>query len=60
MSNHFRWQSGTALLLALGLGVGTVSPRLAAAPVVAQTQTQTQFTDVPAGHWAREFILLKG
>lgn len=57
MSNYFRWQSGTALLLALGLGVGTVSPMLTAAPVVAQTQTQTQFTDVPAGHWAREFII---
>lgn len=56
MSKAFRWQSGTALLLALGLGVGTVSPMLTAAPVVAQTQRQTQFTDVPSGYWAEEFI----
>jgi hypothetical protein len=57
MSNAFRWQSGTALLLALGLGVGTIVPTITAAPVAAQTQTQVQFSDVPSGHWAREFIL---
>ncbi|MEM9116529.1 MAG: S-layer homology domain-containing protein [Cyanobacteria bacterium P01_F01_bin.56] len=57
MSNIFRRQSGTALLLSLGLGIGTFSPMLTVAPVVAQTQTQTQFVDVSSGHWAREFIV---
>lgn len=56
MSNTFRLKSGTALLLALGLSIGAFSPVITAAPVIAQTQTQTQFTDLPAGHWAREFI----
>lgn len=56
MSNAFRWQSGTALFLALGLSVGAFTPMITAAPVMAQTQTQTQFSDVPSGHWAREFI----
>lgn len=56
MSNAFRLQSGTALLLALGLTAGAVAPILSAAPVIAQTQTQAQFTDVPAGHWAHPFI----
>jgi hypothetical protein len=56
MSNALRFKSGTALLLALGLSVGAFAPVITAAPVVAQTQTQSQFTDVPAGHWAREFI----
>ena len=56
MSNAFRFKSGAALLLALGLSVGAVAPVITATPVVAQTQTQSQFTDVPSGHWAREFI----
>jgi hypothetical protein len=56
MSNGLHWQSGTALLLALGLGAGAITPIVAAAPVIAQTHTQTQFSDVPSGHWAREFI----
>ncbi len=56
MSNSFRLKSGTALMLALGLSVGAFAPVLSAAPVIAQTQTQTQFADVPAGHWARQFI----
>ncbi len=56
MSNSFRLKAGTALMLALGLSVGAFAPVLSAAPVIAQTQTQTQFADVPAGHWARQFI----
>jgi hypothetical protein len=58
MSNAFRFKSGTALFLALGLSVGAFAPVITAAPVVAQTQTQSQFTDVPSGHWAREFITI--
>jgi hypothetical protein len=56
MSTSFRLKSGTALMLALGLSVGAFAPVISAAPVVAQTQTQTQFADVPANHWARQFI----
>ncbi|PZV13336.1 MAG: S-layer protein [Leptolyngbya sp.] len=56
MSNSFRLKSGTALMLALGLTAGAFSPVISAAPVIAQTQTQTQFADVPAGHWAAQFI----
>ncbi|TVQ06540.1 MAG: S-layer homology domain-containing protein [Leptolyngbya sp. DLM2.Bin27] len=56
MFNSFRLKSGTALMLALGLSVGAFAPVISAAPVVAQTQTQTQFVDVPANHWARQFI----
>ncbi|MFQ4136497.1 S-layer homology domain-containing protein [Nodosilinea sp. PGN35] len=56
MSNFFRLKSGTALMLALGLSVGAFAPVISAAPVVAQTQTQSQFADVPANHWARQFI----
>ncbi|MGF1520529.1 MAG: S-layer homology domain-containing protein [Nodosilinea sp.] len=43
-------------MLALGLSVGAFAPVISAAPVIAQTQAQNQFVDVPAGHWARQFI----
>jgi hypothetical protein len=56
MAKTFCWQSGTAFLLSLGLSIGAFTPILNAAPVIAQTQAQAQFTDVPSGHWAREFV----
>ncbi|WOD38979.1 S-layer homology domain-containing protein [Nodosilinea sp. E11] len=56
MPSSFRAKSGAALMLALGLTVGAFAPVISAAPVIAQTQPQTQFADVPAGHWAYQFI----
>lgn len=50
-----RFQTTTALLIALSMGAGTLSPLVTSAPVVAQTQIQ--FTDVSSSHWARQFII---
>lgn len=52
MSNLNRWQSGTALMMALGLTAGAVAPLVAPAPVFAQSR----FIDVSAAHWASGFI----
>jgi hypothetical protein len=56
MSSLSRWQSRTALLLALSLSAGAVAPIVTAIPAIAQTQTQSQFADVPADFWAYDFI----
>lgn len=50
-----RFQTTTALLLALGMGAGAIAPLVTPAPVVAQTQIQ--FTDVSSSHWASQFIV---
>lgn len=51
-----RFQTTTALLLALGMGGGAIAPLINPAPVLAQTQTQTQFSDVSSSYWASQFI----
>jgi hypothetical protein len=52
MSNFNRFQSGTALFLALGLTAGAVAPIVAPAPAFAQTT----FYDVASNYWAKDFI----
>ncbi|MBE9067507.1 S-layer homology domain-containing protein [Leptolyngbya cf. ectocarpi LEGE 11479] len=49
-----RFQSTTALLIALGMGAGAIAPLVTPAPVIAQTQTQ--FSDVSSNYWASQFI----
>lgn len=53
-----RWKAATALIVTLGMNVTTIAPILVAplaapAPAVAQTIT---FPDVPANHWASDYI----
>ncbi|MBD2092692.1 S-layer homology domain-containing protein [Microcoleus sp. FACHB-1515] len=51
MATLHSWQSGTALLMALGITTGAV------APLIAQpAQAQTAFSDVQSNYWAAEFI----
>jgi len=52
MSNCTHWQSGTALMLALGLTAGAVAPIVAPTPAFAQSQ----FVDVSSDYWAERFI----
>ncbi len=52
MSNFNRFQSGTALFLALGLTAGAIAPIVAPAPAFAQTT----FYDVASNYWAKDFI----
>ncbi|MEO0869652.1 MAG: S-layer homology domain-containing protein, partial [Cyanobacteria bacterium J06642_11] len=54
MMNIRRFQTTTALFMALTLGAGAIAPLTTPAPVVAQTQIQ--FTDVSSSHWASQFI----
>ncbi|MEM7062274.1 MAG: S-layer homology domain-containing protein [Cyanobacteria bacterium P01_B01_bin.77] len=49
-----RFQSTTALLIALGMGAGAIAPLVTPTPVIAQTQTQ--FSDVSSNYWASQFI----
>ncbi len=56
MLNIRRFQTTTALLLALGMGAGAIAPFIATTPVMAQTQAQRQFTDVSSNYWASQFI----
>jgi len=58
MSSLNRWKAATALIVTLGMNVTTIAPILVAplvapAPAVAQSIT---FPDVPANHWASEYI----
>ncbi|MBX2863591.1 MAG: S-layer homology domain-containing protein [Leptolyngbyaceae cyanobacterium MAG.088] len=55
MLNIRRFQTTTALLVALGMGAGAIAPLTTPTPVIAQTQIQ--FTDVSSNHWASQFIL---
>lgn len=52
MATLHSWQSGTALLMALGITTGAVAPLVAQAPA----QAQTAFSDVQSNYWAAEFI----
>ncbi|MBW4521618.1 MAG: S-layer homology domain-containing protein [Scytolyngbya sp. HA4215-MV1] len=52
MYNSNRFQTGTALLLALGLTTSAIAPLVVAAPASAQTT----FSDVSANYWASGFI----
>jgi hypothetical protein len=52
MSNSHRWQSATALSVALMLSAGAAAPLVIQAPV----QAQSTFYDVQAGYWAQPFI----
>lgn len=47
-----RWQSKTALLMALSVSAGTVAPLMTSAPSLARTG----FSDVSSGYWASQFI----
>ncbi|MEO0394562.1 MAG: S-layer homology domain-containing protein [Cyanobacteria bacterium P01_A01_bin.137] len=49
-----RFQTTTALLIALGMGAGAIAPLTTPAPVMAQAQTQ--FSDVSSNYWASQFI----
>ena len=54
MFSKYSIQASTALLLALGLSTTAVVPMVAQPSALAQTQSQ--FSDVPASHWASQFI----
>lgn len=47
-----KFQSGTALFLALGLSAGAIAPLVISAPASAQTS----FSDVSSSYWAASFI----
>jgi len=53
MASLSRWQSGSALLTALGTMAGAAAPLVVSAPAVAQTGN---FSDVSFSYWARPFI----
>ncbi|MBD2553325.1 S-layer homology domain-containing protein [Limnothrix sp. FACHB-708] len=58
MLNRNRWKAAAALLMTFGMNVTTITPMLVAplaapAPAVAQT---ISFPDVPANHWASDYI----
>lgn len=54
MLNMRRFQTVTALVVALGMGTGAIAPLITPVPAIAQTQTQ--FSDVSTSHWAYQFI----
>jgi hypothetical protein len=47
-----RWQAGVSTVVALGLISGVAAPLTVPAPAFAQST----FADVPANHWAKDFI----
>ena len=51
-----RFQTTTALLLALSMGTGAIAPFITPSSAIAQTQIQTQFSDVSSSYWASQFI----
>ena len=53
MGHITRWQSGTAVFLALGIASGAVAPMIASAPAVDQN---VSFSDVSSAYWASDFI----
>jgi hypothetical protein len=53
MGHTTRWQSGTAVFLALGIASGAVAPMIASAPAAAQN---VSFSDVSSAYWASDFI----